>query len=164
VFKLRGAHLGIGIDGGGLWGWWVQYEVEIERSQRDDDELSCISFMATAKLTQLMNDLVAAMRLARRLRKHFNSTNNVGDKRAAKTSELRTPVPFSPLIIYHPPWLNQILLNRAATKRIFSLLSQLLRGGKLETYTRLQQRTTSLKARYAADSLELPHDAIARPT
>jgi hypothetical protein len=63
VFKLRGAHLRIGIDSArGVWGWWVQYEVEIEWSYRDDDELSFMSFMATAKLTQLLNDLVAAMR------------------------------------------------------------------------------------------------------
>ena len=48
------------------------------------------------------------------------------------TSESRTPRTFSPLIIYHPQWLNYLLISCPATKQKLSLLSQLLIGGKFQ--------------------------------
>jgi hypothetical protein len=83
---------------------------------------------------------------------------NVGDKRVADDRS------FSPLIIYHPQWLNHLLLNRPAMKQLSSLLSQLLIIGKFRMYAALQQRTTSLNLRSATDSLGRLHDAIASPT
>jgi hypothetical protein len=36
--------------------------------------MGCMSFMAMAKLTQILNDLMTTARLARRVQEHLNST------------------------------------------------------------------------------------------